>query len=88
MEENKQTNGLAVASMVCGILSIILTCFIPYVSWALAIAGIILAAVSKKSGKSGMATAGLVCSIIALAIWVIFIIVVVIAGVSIGMLGA
>lgn len=88
MEENKNANGLAIASMVCGILSVILTCFIPYVSWVLAIVGIVLAAVSKKKGKSGMATAGLVCSIVALAIWVLFFIIVVIAGVSIGMIGA
>lgn len=90
MEENKNANGLAIASMVCGILSILLTCipYICYASWVLAIVGIIMAAVSKKQGKSGMATAGLVCSIIALAIWVLFIIIVVIAGVSIGMLSA
>lgn len=88
MEENKQTNGMAIAAMICGILSIVLTCFIPYLSWILAIGGIVLAAMSKKKGKSGMATAGLVCSIVALAIWVIVIILIVIAGVSIGMMGA
>ena len=54
----------------------------------MAIVGIDLGAVTKKKGKSGMATAGLVCSIVALAIWVLFFIIVVIAGVSIGMIGA
>ena len=90
MEENKKANGLAIASMVCGILSIVLTC-VPYVNYAsliLAIVGIIMAAVSKKQGKSGMATAGLVCSIVALAIWVLVIVLVVIVGVSVGMLKA
>lgn len=92
MEENKQTNGLAVASMVCGILSIILTCvpYVCYIAWALAITGIVLAVVVKKSGKSSMATAGLVCSIIALAIWVILILIVglLVGASAAGMFGA
>ncbi|MBO5487308.1 MAG: hypothetical protein J5988_10355 [Eubacterium sp.] len=81
---------MAIASMVCGILSILLTCvpYVCYASWVLAIVGIILAAVSKKQGKSGMATAGLVCSIVALAIWVLVIVLVVIVGVSVGLLAA
>lgn len=66
--EEKQSNGLAIASMVLGIVSLILTCILPYVSWVLAIVGIVLAAIAKKKAKSGMATAGLVCSIIALAV--------------------
>ena len=72
--EEKQSNGLAIASMVLGIVSLILTCILPYVSWVLAIVGIVLAAIAKKKAKSGMATAGLVCSIIALAVWVVVII--------------
>lgn len=60
--EEKQSNGLAIASMVLGIVSLILTCILPYVSWVLAIVGIVLAAIAKKKAKSGMATAGLVCS--------------------------
>lgn len=59
--EEKQSNGLAIASMVLGIVSLILTCILPYVSWVLAIVGIVLAAIAKKKAKSGMATAGLVC---------------------------
>lgn len=34
--EEKQSNGLAIASMVLGIVSLILTCILPYVSWVLA----------------------------------------------------
>lgn len=60
--EEKQSNGLAIASMVLGIV------------------GIVLAAIAKKKAKSGMATAGLVCSIIALAVWVV-------VGVSVGLAG-
>ena len=44
--EEKQSNGLAIASMVLGIVSLILTCILPYVSWVLAIVGIVLAAYS------------------------------------------
>ena len=69
--EEKQSNGLAIASMVLGIVAIILLCApVPfgYGAWVLAIVGIVLAAKAKKVSKSGMATAGLVCSIISLAI--------------------
>lgn len=86
MEENNQTNGLAVASLVLGILSIVLLCapYVSYGSWILAIIGIVLAAKAKKQGKSSMATAGLVCSIIALAIDLIAILVVVACGAALG----
>lgn len=82
--EEKQSKGLAIASMVLGIVSIILMC-IPgtcYGAWVFAIVGIVLAAVAKKKAKSGMATAGLVCSIIALALWVVFIIGIVVLGIG------
>lgn len=46
--EEKQSNGLAIASMVLGIVSLILTCILPYVSWVLAIVGIVLAAIARK----------------------------------------
>ena len=85
--EEKQSNGLAIASMVLGIVSLILTCILPYVSWVLAIVGIVLAAIAKEKAKSGMATAGLVCSIIALAVWVVVIILLVVVGVSVGLAG-
>lgn len=63
----KPTSGLAVASLILGILAIVLACF--------GVAGIIcgilavimggVALASKKSGK-GMAIAGLVCGLISL----------------------
>lgn len=89
--EEKQSNGLAIASMVLGIVSIILMCFptiFCYGTWVLAIVGIVLAAVAKKKAKSGMATAGLVCSIIALALWVVYIIGIVALGITFGLAGA
>ena len=63
--------GLAVASLVLGIVSLVFTFVvpIPFVNWFLAIVGIALAVAAKQQGYTGgMATAGLVCSIIALSL--------------------
>ncbi len=58
--------GLAIASMVLGILALVLSCCLYYVSVPCAIAGIICAVISMKGNRAGkgMAIAGLVCSII------------------------
>ena len=76
--EQKPSNGLAITSLVLGIASVILL-FIPvpylsYIAIVSAIVGIILAIVAKKKSPSGMATAGLVLSIIALVVCIIYII--------------
>lgn len=66
----EQKNGKAVASLVLGIISLVLM-FIPYGGWVgliLGIVGIILGISAKKEAPSGMATAGLVLSIIAVAL--------------------
>ena len=63
--EEKKTNGLAIASLVLGIVGIV--CIFAGKGWLsliLGIIGIILAVKSKKQSPSGMATAGLVLSII------------------------
>lgn len=58
--------GLAIASMVLGIISLL--CF-PYITGVLAV---IFGAVAKNKGcKSGMATAGIVCGIIGVALWLL-----------------
>ena len=66
--EPQGSAGMAIASMVLGILSLVLSCCIPYVPFLLALIGVILAGVSlsKKTPGKGMAIAGLVCSIISL----------------------
>lgn len=82
MDENMQNNtnmpqgskGLSIASMVLGIVSLVFCC-IPYLSIPCSIVGIILGGVSlatKKGGK-GMAIAGLVCSILGIAAYIILI---------------
>lgn len=59
-----QTNGMAIASLVLGIISIVAGCCVPIVGIILGIVGIVLSVLSKKSGKSKMGTAGLICSIV------------------------
>lgn len=62
MEQKKESKGMAIASMVLGILSLVIC----WVGWILGIVGLILASVSlgtHKGGK-GMAIAGLVTSIL------------------------
>lgn len=80
---------MAIISMVTGILSIVLVCFTTG-AWEIigllcAVAAIVLSVLSKrKIGKNGMATAGLVCGIVAIALYVLIIILVVI-GVAAGL---
>lgn len=61
-------SGACIASMILGIVALLLSCCLYYVSIPCAILGIILAAVGMKSGKGGkgMGIAGLVCSIVSL----------------------
>ena len=75
--EQKPSNGLAIAFLVLGILSIIMVFVYAWVGIICAIVGIVLAVVAKKQNPSGLATAGLVLSIIALAICIISIIAVI-----------
>ena len=64
---------MAIASLVLGIISLVLSfCGLGIISVFTAIVGIVLGTLGRKDPeKKGMATAGLVCSIIALVIGVI-----------------
>lgn len=82
----KNTN--AVAGLVLGIICLVLDFLpIPFVSWLSLPAGIIGLVLSVKGRKiqtkKGMATAGMVLSIIGLAIWALAILCVVCAGAAI-----
>lgn len=79
--------GMAIASMVLGIISIVLSCCFYYIAMPCAIISLILGAVSlkKSPNNKGMATAGIVLSIITLIVAVVTIILLV-AGVSTGIL--
>ena len=62
----KKSAGLAIASMVLGIVALVLSCCVPVVTFICALLAVILGGVSlaKKMGGKGMAIAGLVCGII------------------------
>ena len=62
--EEKKSNGLAVASLVLGIVSIVFCFIIQWLGLIIGIVGIVLGVMAKKKNPTGMATAGLVLSII------------------------
>ena len=66
-------NGMAIGGLVCGIISILMCCCCG-IGVVVAIVGVILSLLSKKSsgGKlSGVAIAGLICSVIGLLFGVV-----------------
>lgn len=83
--ENK-TSGLAVASLCCGIGSLVLFCMSCFVGVTIflapiaAIVGLILGIMNnaKKKGSKGMAVAGIICSVVSLVIGIIFIVLMII----------
>lgn len=85
-EEVPQTGkGLAIASMVCGIASLVLCCF-TYFALILSIAAIVLGIISKKKTTegSGMALAGIITGAVGLLVALFFIIVGAVAGAAFG----
>lgn len=74
-EQPQKTDTLAIVSLILGIAAIVLGCCVTYLGIALGVGGIICSVMSKKKQKSGLATAGMVCSIIGIVIavlWIIF----------------
>lgn len=64
VENNSETTpGLAIAALVMGIISIVLTCCCGG-GIIFGIAGLIMAIIANKQSKSGVGTAGLICSIV------------------------
>ena len=63
----KKPAGLSIASMVCGIVALVIYCCIPAVSLILGLVAVVLGAIALKNqaGGKGMAIAGLVCGILA-----------------------
>lgn len=71
----KKPIGFAVTSMVLGIVSVVFSLCLPFVSIITAIVGLVLGSLSLKRNLGGknMAIAGIVLSIVFLALSVIFI---------------
>ena len=71
--EQKQTNGMAVASLVLGIVSAVCIFFgyFAFIGIITGIIGLILGIMAKKKQPCGMATAGIVLSAVALGLCVI-----------------
>ena len=65
--ENKDTNVLAIISLVLGILSIVLG----WIGALFGIGGIICAVFANKQGKSGLSKAGLICSIVGIVLGIL-----------------
>lgn len=66
---------MAAASLVLGIVSLVIAVFFNGYVWAGAlcgIVGIVLAVLARKQAPSGVATAGLVCSIVGTSLCVLF----------------
>lgn len=79
-QQPQQGKGMAIASMVLGIVALVIFC-IWYISVPCAIVGLVLGILHNNKGqKSGMATAGIACSIISLALLVTIVIYAVIVG--------
>jgi hypothetical protein len=65
-----QSNGMAVGSLICGILGILLSCCLWYIALPLAIAGLVLGilVVKNKKGGKNLAIVGIVLSSISIII--------------------
>lgn len=66
---------MAVASMILGIIALVVAVFGGAFNWLgilIGVIGIVLGAVAKKTNPSGMATAGIVMSIIAASLALLF----------------
>ena len=88
--EEKKSNGFAIASLVLGIVSIVFTFIgLSWLGLILGIVGIILAVNAKKKNPSGMATAGLVLSIIGTVLCALmFIACIALVGIGVNLYGA
>lgn len=65
---NSPSNGMAIAAMVLGICAVIFVFIFAPVGIILAVVGLVLSIMARKQSPSGMAIAGLVLNIVALAI--------------------
>ena len=79
--ENKETNVLAIVSLVLGILSIVLGCCTGWIGALFGVGGIICAVFANKQGKGG-----LICSIVGIVLGILITILAVVF--SVAMIGS
>lgn len=83
--EKEPAQGLAIASMACGLTSVafllLLCCcggYVALIAWVPALAAIVMSIIAKKLGnRSGFATIGLISGIIMLALMALFVVAVI-----------
>ena len=80
--ETKETNVLAIVSLVLGILSIVFGCCSGWLGILFGIGGIICAVFADKQGKTGLAKAGFICSIIGIVLGVLILILAIVFSVA------
>lgn len=73
--EPKKTDTMSIVALIVGIASIVTSCRYAYLSIPLGIGGIVCSIMANKKQKSGLAIAGLVCSIIGLVLTVLLLII-------------
>ena len=83
--EPAKTNALQIVGLVCGIVGIILGCCTGWGGLIFGIIGLVCAILGNKQGKTGVGTGGLVCSIIALVLSVIIILLALIGVAALGL---
>lgn len=86
VETENAGKGMGIASLVLGIISLVLSC-IWYISIPCAVVGIILGVLQNKKNKIGLATGGIVCSIIGIVLCVLLIVLAVAFVGAVGMSG-
>ena len=81
--EQKSSNGLGIAGFVVSLCSAFMV-WVPFLNFVLALVGLILSAMGMKKEPKGLATAGLVISIIFLIVSLIWVIIILIAASAVG----
>lgn len=88
-QQNNNSSGMAIASMILGIVAIVVVCIRFPIGMIISIVSAIVAIVlgvmhNKRNSKSGMAIAGIVCGIVALVLAVILVVLMVIGLLALG----
>ena len=79
----KSSNGLGIAGFVVSLCSAFMV-WVPFLNFVLALVGLILSAMGMKKEPKGLATAGLVISIIFLIVSLIWVIIILLAASAVG----